>query len=208
MSEMHRILQSSLRALERYLWRSFHPWNSPGRCGAESARDGTGRLEIVRGLGMLEMYRSFKSTWSRSGRDKSGFASQAFWPFCFLTDMKDVRTVEVVALVYQSFFSCLIPQNLPYPFHTQNPLLAAFLPLVRLVTLAAEACIPSMYLVVAGYNERAQLGGHSNWANIEIEVWFEVRRQAETAGGSAVRTEAQRHVHGVRGFRYHIRKAK
>lgn len=77
--------------------------------------------------------------------------------------MKDVRTAEVVAQVYQSSFSCLIPQNLPYPFHTQNSLLAAaFLPLVRLATLAAEACIPSVYLVVAGYNERAQLGGHSN----------------------------------------------
>lgn len=77
--------------------------------------------------------------------------------------MTDVRTVEVVVLVYQSFFSYSTSQHLlPYPSHTQNLLLAAVLPLAQLVTLAAVACIRSVYFVVAGYNGRAQFGEHSN----------------------------------------------
>lgn len=73
------------------------------------------------------------------------------------------RIVEVVVLVYQSFFSYSTSQHLlPYPSHTQNLLLAAVLPLAQLVTLAAVACIRSVYFVVAGYNGRAQLGEHSN----------------------------------------------
>lgn len=74
----------------------------------------------------------------------------------------DVRTVEVVVLIYQSFFSYLTPQHPHYPSYTQNLLLAAVLPRARLVTLAVEVCILSVYLVAAGHNGWVQLGGCSN----------------------------------------------